>query len=59
MRLPGSDNAPGKCSIATNKNIMTPTRSPDHCTWILVAMLNAAATSATPTKYTQNIRHGM
>src|SRR5579859_112990 len=40
-------------------NIMIPTSRPDQRTPILAAMLRAAAISAPPTKYTQNIRPGM
>src|SRR5215471_15909067 len=45
--------------IASNRNIMIPTRRPDQRTAILVAMLKDAAINAQPTKYTQNMRPGM
>ena len=38
---------------------MAPNSRPDHRTRRLVAMLSDAPISAKPTKYTQNIRHGM
>src|SRR6266404_3113708 len=38
---------------------MIPNSRPDHRTAILVAMLKDAAINAKPTKYAQNMRHGM
>src|SRR5262249_2399674 len=58
IRLPVAI-APGSYNIATKRNIIRPNSRPDQRTRILVAMLNAAAISAKPTKYSQNARHGM
>src|SRR6266849_3338431 len=49
----------GICIIATKRSIMIPNSRPDQRTWIFVAMLKDADSSAKPTKYAQNNRHGI
>src|SRR5712672_3571659 len=55
----GFARARGMCTIATKRNIMIPNSRPDQRTCIFVAMLKDANSSANPTKYAQNKRHGM
>src|SRR4029077_3064264 len=57
--LLGLAKDPGMSNIATNRNIAIPNSKPDQRTWISVAMLKDADSSAKPKKYAQNNRHGI